>query len=126
MPVSQLFPNAYSKYPAHYVARAYAYVQANPGPKRNRDMIRYLRRKKRGCPPWANQAHMEALHAIASALTKSGKPHEVDHIYPLIHPTSCGLHVPWNLRVVPTPLNQAKGNRLPHDTGVARDCTVLL
>lgn len=119
----------YAKDPAAQVVRAYAYVRSNPhakAAKNNRDMIRYARRKKRGCPPWANQAHIEALYAIAASLTEAGHPHEVDHVYPLIHPTSCGLHVPWNLRVVPTALNQAKGNRLPYDSGVIRDCSVLL
>jgi hypothetical protein len=105
-------------------------VRDNPhakAAKNNRDMVRYARRKKRGCPPWANSAHIEALYAIAADLScRTGVPHEVDHVYPLIHPTSCGLHVPWNLRVVPAALNQAKGNRLPFDVGIVRDCTTFL
>jgi hypothetical protein len=96
------------------IERANAYVRANPIPKRNRDMIRYMRRKKRGCPPWANQKQLETIYAIADFLTrKTGIPHEVDHYYPLMHPLSCGLHVPWNLRVITTAANQSKGNRLP-------------
>jgi len=90
-------------------------------------MVRYARRKKRGCPPWANQGLIESLYAIADDMTRrSGVPHEVDHIYPLMHPLCCGLHVPWNLRVVPIALNQAKGNRLPFDLGNVRDCTAFL
>jgi hypothetical protein len=111
----------------YHIARVTAYIRENPIPKRNRDMIRYMRRKKRGCPPWANQRHLETIYAIADLLTsKTGIPHEVDHWYPLMHLNCCGLHVPWNLRVVPTVLNQAKGNRLPVDAGIVRDCTSLL
>jgi hypothetical protein len=119
----------YDKDPASQVAKAAGYVKNNPqarAAKNNRDMIRYMRRKKRGCPPWANYGLMQSLYVISDALTDIGHPHQVDHIYPLIHPRLCGLHVPWNLRVVPTALNQAKGNRLPFDTGKVIDCTSLL
>lgn len=35
----------------------------------------------------------------------------LDHIIPLRHPEVCGLHVPWNLRVVKRETNLKKGNR---------------
>jgi hypothetical protein len=97
------------------IERAIQYVRDNPIPKRNRDMQRYMRRKKRnGCPPWADQKKIEAVYAIADFLTrKTGVPHEVDHYYPLMHPLMCGLHVHWNMRVITAEANQRKGNRLP-------------
>jgi hypothetical protein len=68
-------------------------------------------------PPWLTSEHkrkIETIYAIADFLSRrTGIPHDVDHYYPLRNLTCCGLHVPWNLRVVPAYKNQSKGNRLP-------------
>jgi hypothetical protein len=111
------FRTWYAKDPAKQVKRAYDYVRSNPhakAAKNNRDMIRYMRRKKkRGCPPWADQEKIETIYMLADFLTKkTGTAYEVDHIYPLIHKHSCGLHVPWNMRIITAKANQAKGNRI--------------
>lgn len=39
--------------------------------------------------------------------------HEVDHIYPIVGEGFCGLHVPWNLRIIPWLENRKKSNRFP-------------
>lgn len=42
----------------------------------------------------------------------SGQEYHVDHIHPICREDSCGLHVPWNLQVLPKDLNMSKGNKV--------------
>lgn len=48
---------------------------------------------------------------ICRKAIKAGPLYELDHVVPLVHPDVCGLHVPWNLRVVLKKTNRAKGNK---------------
>jgi hypothetical protein len=73
--------------------------------------------KKRGAtPPWLTAIHkaqIQEMYDIAVALEiQTGMPYHVDHIHPLQGETCCGLHVPWNLQVLPRRENIAKSNKL--------------
>jgi hypothetical protein len=67
-------------------------------------------------PEWVDRGELQAFYAEARRLTETtGVRHVVDHDVPLNHPFVCGLHVPWNLRVVPWRVNATKGNRFNPD-----------
>lgn len=68
--------------------------------------------KYKATPVWLTRSHlaqMVALYELAGDMTRAtGDPHEVDHIVPLQGRTVCGLHVPWNLRVIPAIVNNSR------------------
>jgi hypothetical protein len=72
--------------------------------------------KLKAMPPWLTEEHLariESFFAFAREREKeTGVPHHVDHIVPLQGDDFCGLHVPWNLCVLPAFENISKGNRL--------------
>jgi 5-methylcytosine-specific restriction endonuclease McrA len=93
--------------------------------ERNREQLRALdadpaRRaklalRKRRCrertPPWADRAAIQAIYEVAIAYRRAGLDVHVDHIVPLKGENVSGLHVPWNLQIIPAKENLSKGNR---------------
>lgn len=59
---------------------------------------------KQAAPAWLTHdqwAEMNSMYEEAQRLSKeSGRQYHVDHIIPLRGGKVCGLHVPWNLRVI--------------------------
>ena len=75
------------------------------------------RRKHREATPlWLTReqkGQIRELYKIAITMTKTtGEQYVVDHIIPLRSEVVCGLHVPWNLRVIPRQENLLKSNKL--------------
>jgi 5-methylcytosine-specific restriction endonuclease McrA len=58
---------------------------------------------------------MQQLYRITKVLNEEEGflKYAVDHIYPINSPVVCGLHVPWNLRVITREENAKKTNKLP-------------
>jgi hypothetical protein len=74
------------------------------------------RRKHRDAtPPWLTRKQKSAirhLYQIAITMTQTtGEQYVVDHIVPLRGEAVCGLHVPWNLRVITQEENLKKSNK---------------
>ena len=75
------------------------------------------RRKHRlATPKWLTReqkSEIRQLYQIAITMTKTtGEQYVVDHIVPLRSEFVCGLHVPWNLRVITQEQNLLKSNKL--------------
>jgi len=74
------------------------------------------RRHREATPAWLTKQQREdikQLYVQAQKLTKlTGVRYEVDHIIPLTNDSVCGLHVPWNLQVIPKIENLKKANKI--------------
>jgi hypothetical protein len=74
------------------------------------------RRHRQATPPWISRkqkTEMRQIYEIAITMTRlSGEQYVVDHIIPLRSEFVCGLHVPWNLRVITQEENLKKSNKL--------------
>lgn len=94
------------KYKRHYLA--------NPDYYQVKSRIRQ-EGQLQATPKWLTKEQKSAISMIyreARKLTKlTGVKHVVDHIGPLNGKNSCGLHVPWNLQVIPETENLRKGRR---------------
>lgn len=71
--------------------------------------------KRNAVPKWIDdqlKQEIQEFYVEARSKTKeTGTHYEVDHIVPLMGEDVCGLHVPWNLRVITRYENRSKANR---------------
>lgn len=94
--------------------RAKDYAKRNRPACNARGKLR-AERKRRQAPAWLtdlDREHFKLIYEAASALSKEfGVLMHVDHIVPLRGENVSGLHVPWNLQVIPARENHEKSNR---------------
>ena len=72
--------------------------------------------KLEATPDWLTEEQLNQIKDIywlAQDLKRiTGEDYHVDHIVPLLGEEARGLHVPWNLQILPADINLSKGNRL--------------
>lgn len=99
--------NARDRYEQRRQAR-----KQNPAKFSARAMLR-VALKKRSTPAWADLVAILAVYEQAARMkSETGQKFHVDHIVPLQSDLVCGLHVHWNLQVLPAAENISKGNRV--------------
>lgn len=105
----------------------------NANPEKKRESNRNWREKcdpgklafysaeRRSCelqrtPKWLNDDHkkeIKELYEISGSISwLSENGLHVDHIIPLKGQNVCGLHVPWNLQIIPSSENFKKRNKV--------------
>ena len=88
---------------AHYWANKAEYVARS---------IKRQARVKRATPSWADLEAIKKIYIKRQDVSDgTGIEHHVDHIVPLLGKNVCGLHVPWNLQVIPAADNLSKSNK---------------
>lgn len=71
--------------------------------------------EKLATPDWLTKAQKSEIKRIYEHMRDcravTGEPYEVNHVIPLRGENICGLHVPWNLEVLPRYINLALSNK---------------
>jgi len=103
-----------TRYRDRRLATVKKWVSENRG-KSNAIKKAYKIAKTRACPPWLSEEHhwmIQETYELATLRTKVfGFAWHVDHEVPLRGKNVSGLHVPWNLRVIPGVENMSKSNK---------------
>ena len=64
-------------------------------------------------PPWSDIAKIKRIYELCHELNKNATCNfQVDHIQPIQGKESRGLHVWYNLMIIPAKMNQSKGNKV--------------
>lgn len=81
----------------------------------------YRAKKLQATPAWSDFCSIEDIYDCKQELQSMMQEFlpkcefHVDHAIPLQGENVCGLHVWWNLQILPSQINLAKGNKLTHN-----------
>lgn len=100
------------------VIKQRAEYRRTPNARAKKNVRKAIRRslEAAGNPSWLTKQQKEEIQLLYKQAQTMSEFHEeryeVDHIEPLQGKTSCGLTVPWNLRVILGTENRSKSNKL--------------
>lgn len=86
-----------------------AHHAANRAMYRERDARRRAAQRK-ATPLWLTKEQIKEMRAIYASAPAG---YDVDHIVPIAGKSVCGLHVPWNLQLLPAKTNRIKSAKFP-------------
>lgn len=73
----------------------------------------YLSARELATPYWSDLIAIGVIYQRCQQVSAAtGIQYHVDHIIPIRGANVSGLHVPWNLQIIPATENLAKGNRV--------------
>lgn len=97
------------------VSKAYREQPHVKASRIERNRLKEIRKSHPAVPNWITTEHRKAIRELylhaADCRAVTGEEYHVDHIIPLKGETVCGLHVPWNLQVLPADVNISKSNK---------------
>ena len=106
---------AYLEWKANNKKKVAAAWQKRNKPAVNANTRKRQAKKMQRTPSWLSELDllkMKCMYQLAAMRSReSGQDWHVDHIVPLQGETVSGLHVPWNLQVIPKKDNLSKGNK---------------
>lgn len=93
------------------------YRKSNPGIRGAERAARRVREKGQRIPLTADQRRQirDIYKKCKQISAETGILHHVDHIMPLAGKNCSGLHVPWNLQIIPAVDNVRKSNKVFFD-----------
>lgn len=100
-------------------------ARASKWKKNNPDKVNFYTAARRAAklnatPNWLTQEHHDQIKLIYAHAKEcellTGDKYHVDHIVPLQGENVSGLHVPWNLQVLPADINIKKSNSYGEET----------
>jgi len=120
-------PQYNKEYMKEYMKRDYAkkarnkrrreYRKLYPEKTRHSERVGETRRRaahRRAVPSWLSEEQKDYISKLyrfrRNVSGVVGREYHVDHIIPLRGKNICGLHVPWNLKIIPAKENLVKGN----------------
>jgi hypothetical protein len=114
-PVMDIDPASYERREANRKVQRElkrAQYQRNPASSLLAQANRRATRLQR-MPKWADRKAIAHMFEEARRLSReTGVRHSVDHLIPLQGESVSGLHVHYNMRVIPMHKNSSKGNRI--------------
>jgi len=94
--------------------------------KRNNSRLRD-KRNRQATPKWLNKEQRKEIIDTYNEMRELNKlnleSYHVDHIIPIRGESICGLHVPWNLRVIKASDNMSKSNNITESIYTESDVT---